>query len=510
MKLSRLIDLMPIVRISQSGDPEITSICYRSQDAGPGAMFVAIRGAHADGHQYVRNAIDRGAAAVVVAADHHLSASDTAVARVEDTRKALAAVSSAFYGHPSEKLVLIGITGTNGKTTTAYLMEHLLKAQGKKVGVIGTINYRYQGRVFANPLTTPESLELQKILAEMVAAGVTHAVMEVSSHGIAQDRIYHCWFDMAIYTNLTQDHLDFHGTMADYWACKRRFFTEYLCSGPKSSHARAIINTDNARGRELFDDLSVSRKIAVGSHDTCDVFPLHVRLDQHGICGDLMMADETTPFKSSLIGHYNLENILCAAGAGLGLGISGTEIAGAMASFGSVPGRLEPVVSATGRHVFVDYAHTPDALENVLSTLKKVIPGRLICVFGCGGDRDRKKRPLMGEIAARWSDLAVITSDNPRTEEPAAIINEIRPGVEGVVSRRYGAPDLGAGFSERGYVVEPDRATAIHAAIRMSKPGDTILIAGKGHEDYQILGTTKIHFDDREKAAAALAGILRN
>lgn len=510
MRLSALIRSMPVDEVAVNGDPEITSICYNSKDAVPGAVFVAIQGTHSDGHQYVRDAAGLGASAVVVAADHALSPSSAAVVRVADTRKALAEIASAFYDHPSEKLCLIGVTGTNGKTTTAYLIEHILKSQGKDVGVIGTINYRYQGSIFANPLTTPESLELQKILAEMVSAGVTHVVMEVSSHGVAQDRIYHCWFDMGVYTNLTQDHLDFHGTMAAYWACKRRFFTERLVSGPKAAKAVAVVNTDNAHGRELHSELSGCRKINVGSQATCDVFPRQALLDQHGIRGELMVSGRATPFQSGLIGHYNLENILCAAGAGSGLGVSAHEIAAALASFGNVPGRLEPVPNHCQRHVLVDYAHTPDALENVLSTLKKIMPGRLICVFGCGGDRDRKKRPLMGEIAGRWSDVTVVTSDNPRTEEPLKIIEDILPGVERAVSNKFDADAIETGFSGKGYIVEPDRAKAIHTAIRISKPGDSILIAGKGHEDYQILGATKIHFDDRETAGAALAGILRN
>ena len=511
MKLSRLIKDMPVVSAQLSVDPDITSVCYSSKDAAPGALFAAIRGTHADGHRYIRDALDRGASVVVVAADHSMAASPSAaMIGVEDTRKALAEIASAFYGHPSEKLNIIGVTGTNGKTTTAYLIEHLLKCAGKSVGVIGTVNYRYGARVFPNPLTTPESLEIQKILAEMAEAGITHVVMEISSHGVAQHRIHHVWFDAGVFTNLTQDHLDFHGTMETYWACKKRFFTHHLVAGPKAPAAVAVINTDNGHGRDLAAGLSGCRKILVGSSDRCDVFPLKVDLDHRGIAGELRMDGRAMLFQCGLIGHYNLENILCAAGVGLGMGISARVIRDALTSFGSVPGRLEPVPNAGDRHVFVDYAHTPDALENVLSTLRKIIPGRLICVFGCGGDRDRTKRSVMGEIAARLSDLAVVTSDNPRTEAPMDIIDDILPGVEGVRPRKYDAGDLVKGFSEPGYMVEPDREAAIFAAARMSRAGDAILIAGKGHEDYQILGATKIHFDDREKAAEALAGILGN
>ncbi len=515
MKLSRLLysiesaraNGLPADRWHEKADPEITSIHYRSTEVRPGGIFFAIKGQHADGHQYIRDALNSGAAAVVVDANYPMGNVDAVVVSVEDTRKALAAVSSAFFGDPSENLYLIGITGTNGKTTTAYLVEHLLLEKGMDVGVISTINYRYQGRVHANPLTTPESLELQKILSEMAAAGVTHVVMEVSSHGVALDRIYHCWFDMGIYTNLSQDHLDFHGDMAEYWSCKKKFFTDYLFSGPKQNQAIAVVNTENEKGRELAGALKNFRCIRVGSDAKSDVRPGLIRFDQYGMQGEIRFKDKEVSFQSGLIGHYNFENILCAAGASLAMKIPLSEIKKGIATFAYVPGRLERIPSDSGRHVFLDYAHTPDALENVLTTLREIIRGRLICVFGCGGDRDRRKRPMMGKIAAQLSDFVVITSDNPRTEDPADIIAEILNGVLSVSMHEYMKDTLEKGFLEKGYVVEPDRETAIHMGINVSKPEDTILIAGKGHEDYQILGKRTIRFDDREKAAAALAGI---
>jgi len=522
MKLSRLIDSMKTARINGfSADQwnalsrsEITSIHYRSNDVRPGGMFFAIKGQHTDGHRYIRDAVSRGAAVVVVDAAQQRDARQTledeaVVISVEDTRKALAAGSAMFFNRPSENLYLIGITGTNGKTTTAYLVEHLLLESGMDVGVISTINYRYHGKVYDNPLTTPESLELQRILAEMAAAGVTHVVMEVSSHGVALNRIYHCWFDMGIYTNLSQDHLDFHGDMAAYGLCKKRFFTDYLMVGPKQNNAVAVINTDNPKGMEFLDAMKNFKVISVGSNASSDVCARHIRFDQYGMSGEIRFQKNDVQFKSGLIGRYNLENIICAAGAGMALNISPASVSQAIASFENVPGRLERIFNESGRHVFIDYAHTPDALENVLSTLKAVIPGRLICVFGCGGDRDKAKRSQMGIIAGELSDFVVITSDNPRTEDPDAIIEEIRNGVLTASLKESRPSELENGFLGKGYVIEPDREKAINLGIKISKPDDTLLIAGKGHEDYQIIGTKTIPFDDKKKATAALDGLLQ-
>jgi UDP-N-acetylmuramoyl-L-alanyl-D-glutamate--2,6-diaminopimelate ligase len=334
----------------------------------------------------------------------------------------------------------------------------------------------------------------------MAAAEVTHVVMEVSSHGVALDRIYHCWFDMGIYTNLSQDHLDFHGNMEEYWSCKKRFFTDYLMAGPKQKHSVAVINKDNPRGMELVSILNNCKVVSVGSIATSDVGTRNIRFDQYGMSGEIMLMDNDVCFKSGLIGRYNLENILCAAGAAMALNISPASTALGIESFENVPGRLERIPNESGRHVFLDYAHTPDALENVLATLREVISGRLICVFGCGGDRDKAKRPQMGEIAGRLSDFVVITSDNPRTEDPEAIIEEIRTGVDENLPKEFTRPEVENGFSEKGYVIEPDREKAINLGISISKPDDTILIAGKGHEDYQIIGRKKRKFSDRDVA----------
>lgn len=524
MKLSHLIKASEFVRFDgllpestdQVSDPEITSIHYRSNEVRPGGLFFAIQGRQTDGHRYIRDAVSRGAVAVVAEAGHRmddLDGTDAVIIAAKNTRKLLAAASSRFFGNPSEKLFLAGITGTNGKTTIAYLVEHILLKNHIEVGVISTINYRYHGNVYDNPLTTPESLDLQKILAEMASAGVTHVVMEVSSHGVAMDRICHCAFDMGIFTNLSQDHLDFHGSMEEYWACKKRFFTDYLFSGFKKDQAIAVINTDNPRGAELLEAVKNFKTISVGIglENVCskDISAKNIRFDQHGMRGDMCFSDNQVSFQSGLVGRYNIENILCAAAVARALDISSESIIDAIKSFENVPGRLERIMDPAGRHVFVDYAHTPGALENVLTTLKEIIPARLICVFGCGGDRDRAKRSLMGEIAVQFCDFVVITSDNPRTENPDAIIADIRKGISGGHLSEYHFSMLENGFSKKGYIIEADRERAIALGIRISEPGDTVLIAGKGHEDYQIIGKKTIAFDDREKAATALSALSR-
>jgi UDP-N-acetylmuramoyl-L-alanyl-D-glutamate--2,6-diaminopimelate ligase len=511
MKLSVLVDgLSDFKIIRPSGekmatvsDPEVLSIHYQSKEVTPGGLFVALKGQHTDGHHYIGDAVFRGAAAVVIS-DRAFVNIDVPVIMVENTRKALAAISSRFYGDPSNFLFIIGITGTNGKTTTAYLIEQILQENGYSVGIIGTVNYRYQAKQYPNPLTTPESLELQKILSEMRDAGVTHVAMEVSSHGVAMDRIANCWFDIGVFTNLSQDHLDFHKDMENYWSCKRKFFSEYLPYGPKGQKAMAVINTDDQKGRELIHSLDQIEKIPVGYDELNMIRPEKIHFDQTGIKGNIRCPAGGIALDSKLVGRFNLENILCATGVAVAMGIPMDVIAGGIQSFIHAPGRLEKIANNVDRHVFVDYAHTPDALENVLATLKEILSGRLICVFGCGGDRDKTKRPKMGSIAAKFSDLVIITSDNPRTEDPASIIEDIKKGIEPTGLPQYVPGEIEAGFENKGFVVEPDRKKAIFLGIKTSREGDTVLIAGKGHETYQLIGKQVLPFDDREKASAAL------
>jgi len=489
-------------------DPEIGSIHYKAQDVQPGGLFVAIEGLTADGHDFIDEALARGASAIVT---QKPVKSESIIIEVENTRKALAAISARFFINPSEKLFLIGITGTNGKTTTAFLIEHILDKTGFHVGVIGTLNYRYAGKAFQNPMTTPESLDLQKILAEMLDNGVTHVVMEVSSHALDLYRVHQCKFDLAIFTNLTQDHLDYHKDMDSYWSCKKRLFTEILDVKSGNDRVMAIINHNDERGRELSHNLELrlgrESVLSVGFSDNHRIRPEDFSFDLGGITGKISTPNGAFEFKSHLVGQHNLENILCATGVGIVLGLSVEDIKQGIESVKAVPGRLESIPNDHKRFVYVDYAHTPDALENVLVSLRECTPGRLICVFGCGGDRDKTKRPQMGDIAGRFSDIVIITSDNPRTESPMEIIDQILEGTKRSIGRAFTPLNLAENFPMKGYVVEPDRKNAITLAIKVSRPNDAILIAGKGNEPYQVIGDKTIAFDDRKEAEKALSAL---
>jgi murE/murF fusion protein len=489
-----------------SPDPEIISIHYKAQDVKPGGLFVAIPGLVADGHEFIDEALSKGASVLVT---QKLVERESVVIEVENSRKALSTISSRYYSNPSEKLTMIGITGTNGKTTTARLIEGMLLEAGIKAGVIGTLNYRYSGKMYENPMTTPESLDLQKILAEMVNDGITHAVMEVTSHAIDQDRIYDCSFDIKVFTNLSQDHLDYHGDMTSYWLCKKRMFTGIFEPGSNEGKVFAILNHNDERGKELINELEErpgeQAVISVGFSDSNAIWPQDFSYDMTGITGNISTHAGAFQFKSPLVGRYNLENILSTVGVGVALNLSLKTIKAGIEAVNIVPGRLEPIPNDHNRFVYVDYAHTPDALKNVLSALRASAGGRLICVFGCGGNRDKTKRPQMGQIAGKLSDLTVVTSDNPRTEQPLEIINQILEGTDKTTTNAYIPSDLKTGFQKKGYVVEPDRRRAIQLAILVSRPGDTVLIAGKGDETYQIIGDRTIAFDDRKEAEQALS-----
>jgi UDP-N-acetylmuramoyl-L-alanyl-D-glutamate--2,6-diaminopimelate ligase len=481
-------------------DPDITSIHYRSQTVLSGGLFVAMVGRSADGHHYIEDAVNRGAAAVI---SEKIVDIPVPAVIVGNSRKALGIVSSRFYRHPSLSLCVIGVTGTNGKTTTTYIIESILKAAGLNVGVIGTIEYRYNNIVGENAMTTPESLDLQEILFEMVKSGVTHVVMEVSSHAIEFNRTHNCWLDVGVFTNLSQDHLDFHNTMAAYWQSKKRLFTEILVSGPKHKAAVAVINYDDDKGVELYREVQI-KKISVGFDKSCDLALKTFRTDVNGISGNINTPVGDMAFHSDLVGRYNAENILCAAGAAMALNLSLPVISAGIAAASRIPGRLESVPNARNIHVYIDYAHTPDALDNVLKELSALNPSKMICIFGCGGDRDRDKRPQMGKIVAGWCDLAIITTDNPRTEDPMDIIGQIETGMEKTAVRCHGEMAPASGSCRKGYVIEPDRKKAIGLGIRIAGPGDIVLIAGKGHETYQIVGDRTYPFDDRAVAGEML------
>jgi UDP-N-acetylmuramoyl-L-alanyl-D-glutamate--2,6-diaminopimelate ligase len=505
-------------------DHEITGLTYDSRQAGKGKVFFAVPGVKLDGHDFVAQAAERGAAAVVVERKAAWPDGITWV-QVEDVRRTMGLWGAHFYGHPSRDMKIIGVTGTNGKTTISYLVESILAAAGIAAGVIGTVNYRYCGREFPSHHTTPESLDLHALLAEMKRAGTRAAVMEVSSHALVQERVCGIEFDVALFSNLSRDHLDYHRNMDDYFAAKRRLFTVYLKSSAKPKKA-AVIHAADARGAELLADVTKLglESWSYGREGDWHIRPLKVESDVYGLRGAIQAKSDTLDFRSPLIGAANLENILGAVGVGQALGLSAPAIRDGIECLKSVPGRLEKVENPHGISVLVDYAHTPDALERALLALRGLLAGRgsrvssvesrvpnprpetprprLICVFGCGGDRDRGKRPLMGEIAARLSDWVFLTSDNPRTEDPALILRQIEAGVEKTGLKKSLTAEPG---TERGYYVEADRREAIGMAIRLARPGDVVLIAGKGHEDYQILGATKIHFDDRLVARDELA-----
>ncbi len=489
-------------------DPEITSLHTRAQSVAPGGLFIAIQGFTADGHDYLDEALSNGAAAVISQKPVTVPPGVPLI-RVENTRAALASIAARFYDFPSEKLVVVGITGTNGKTTTSYLIESILRQAGHSAGVVGTVNYRYSGKEYNNPVTTPESLDLQRILHQMHGAGVTHVVMEISSHALDLHRVDGCWLDVAVFTNLSRDHLDYHKDMAGYWACKKKLFTEVLRSGPKKDRAVAVINVNDAKGREL-EEIGDLRRISVGGSQNSGIWCEKVEQSPYGISGRIGSRTGAFEFRSSLVGAHNLENILCAAGVGMALDVPLSVVKAGIEKLEKIPGRLEPVANDRMRFVFVDYAHTPDALQNVLSSLTAVARKKTICVFGCGGDRDKGKRAQMGSIAARMSDLTVVTSDNPRSEPPHQIIEQILVGIRRESGREYQPTELGHGCAEKGYAVEPDRRKAIQLAIGASRPGDTVLIAGKGHENYQIIGDTTIAFDDRLEAARAIEALGRD
>lgn len=489
MKLSALLaNAVPPLSWDGQADPEIRGLSYDSRRVAPGDLFVAIAGQRMDGHAFIAQAVASGAAAVLAA---RRVEADVPVVCSPDPRLVLGQLAAAFYGRPAESLFVIGITGTNGKTTTSLLVEAILAAAGHRVGVIGTVDWHYPGRREANPVTTPQSLDLQRILAEMRTAGVSHVVMEVSSHALDQHRVEGVFFDVGVFTNLTRDHLDYHGSMETYRNCKQRLFTERLPRGPKSARAMAVVNTDDPFGRDLAGRVPTAC-LTVGSGPENQVYPVAADISITGIRAELATPAGRLAIRSPLVGRHNLDNIMAAAACGIAAGATLAAIDQAIETVTRIPGRLEPVLDPEGRHVYVDYAHTPDALDHALGALRPLTPGRLICVFGCGGDRDTGKRPQMGEIAGRWSDYVVVTSDNPRSEDPEAIIEMILPGL-----RRVAAAD--------GWEATPDRATAIHRAIAAAGPGDTVLIAGKGHETYQVLAQRTIDFDDRQVALRALA-----
>jgi UDP-N-acetylmuramoyl-L-alanyl-D-glutamate--2,6-diaminopimelate ligase len=485
------------------GDPgmEIQGLYYDSRQVQPGGLFFALRGAAADGHRYIGSALQAGAAAVVAEDASSVPIGATRVI-VPDARRAMARAAAIFYGDPTASVPLVGITGTNGKTTTSYLVEAILEKAGKPAAVLGTVNYRFRELAFPAPNTTPESVDLQRTLKELVDAGAAAIVMEVSSHALEQKRVDGCRFDVGVFTNLTRDHLDYHLTMDAYLASKARLFSALLAEDRIKPRRRAAVNRDDPYGSTIAD-AAVCPVLTYGLGNGAGVTATNVKFSVAGIEGVLVTPAGRVLFHSPMLGRFNLYNILAAAAVGVALDLPLAAIRLGIEGHRRVPGRLERVDNERGVTVLVDYAHTGDALENVLRTLREIATARIITVFGCGGDRDPGKRPIMGEIAAAMSDLAIVTSDNPRTEAPSAIMAQIKSGIAPLGLREYQPEELPAGFVEKGFVMCEPRREAIRLAAGAARPGDIVVLAGKGHEDYQIIGTEKLHFDDREEAAAA-------
>jgi UDP-N-acetylmuramoyl-L-alanyl-D-glutamate--2,6-diaminopimelate ligase len=413
-------------------------------------------------------------------------------------------MAALFNGDPTASKPLIGITGTNGKTTTTYLIEAILAAADLPAAVLGTISYRFGTTAIQASHTTPESTELQQAFRQLGDAGAQAFVMEVSSHALEQKRVDGCHFDVGVFSNLTRDHLDYHVTMESYLDAKSRLFSELLKPSPEKPRRRAALNMDDPSGTAIAQRCACP-VVTFGIQGNCDVRPTAVVSTLDGIRATMITPAGEFEFSSRLLGRFNLSNILAAVATGVALDLPLRTIKEGIENHTTVPGRMERVENSCGITCLVDYAHTGDALENVLATLKEIAVGRIITLFGCGGDRDNGKRPIMGRIAASMSDLAIATSDNPRREDPFDILRQVKAGMTPLSLREYRVDELEVNFSEKGFTLLENRREAIRLAISLARPGDVVLLAGKGHEDYQIIGTTKYHFDDREEAAAALA-----
>lgn len=465
---SKLTDL---VNIKGPRDNDITGVEYDSRRVSEGCLFIAVKGFNVDGHDFIQEAVAKGARAVI--GEKNLDIPGITYIMVKDSRKALSQASSWFYGYPSEKLKIIGVTGTNGKTTTTYLVKAMLDMAGFKTGVIGTIGNVIGEKVLHAERTTPESLELNRLFFKMADEGVEYVIMEVSSHSLKLHRVDGIDFEVGIFTNLTQDHLDFHKTFEDYFNSKKKLF---------DLSKKAVINADDESGRKILESISIPAA-SYSIENKADLMAQDVKIFPEGVFYELKVNGEKFSISYHVPGKFSVYNSLAAIGTGLLLGIPMDTLVEALKRVKGIPGRFEPIKMGQDFTVIVDYSHTPDSLENALKTIKSFARGKILTVFGCGGDRDRKKRPIMGEIASRYSDYSIITSDNPRSEHPEAIIDEIEQGM-----------------TNKNYERIADRKEAIRRAIMMAQKEDVVLIAGKGHEDYQILKDRTIHFDDREMA----------
>ncbi|MBD3368504.1 MAG: UDP-N-acetylmuramoyl-L-alanyl-D-glutamate--2,6-diaminopimelate ligase, partial [Candidatus Eisenbacteria bacterium] len=488
--LGRLLEAVDVRDPGPEGAVGITSVEYDSRRVGNGSLFVAVRGFVTDGHRFVADAAEQGAAAALV--ESLTGASPIPEFVVPDTRRALGLAAHEFFGHPSDSMTVHGITGTNGKTTTSYLVHSIMQQAGLASGVVGTLGHTTGGGAAPGSLTSPEASDLAALMASMADAGVEVLTMEVSSHALALERTAGTRFDTATFTNLSRDHLDFHRTLDEYWESKRKLF-EQLSGGGGKPDAAAVVNTDDPRGRELAAWLRRETDVRLVTFGITqgEVRATDIASTVDGTTATIVTPRGTFAAEIRLLSTFNVMNALAATSVALAAGVELGAVAEGLRAVTEVAGRLERVDAGQPFTALVDYAHTPDALEKALAALRDLDPGRLIVVFGCGGDRDRGKRPQMGEIAARQADVVIVTSDNPRTEDPSTIIADILNGVR--------ANESGADVE-----VVPDRRAAIVRAVGIARKGDVVLVAGKGHEDYQIIGTEKRHFDDREEIRAAV------
>jgi UDP-N-acetylmuramoyl-L-alanyl-D-glutamate--2,6-diaminopimelate ligase len=504
----RLGDLLRgIAGVTESGgvDRDISLVTADSRRVVPGALFVALRGTHVDGHRFLSDAVTRGAAAIAGADADAIRrvAGPASLARVVVPSGAawFGVVMARWWGEPSHRLGMVGVTGTNGKTTTTHVIRSVYEAAGRRTGLIGTVAYAIGDEVRPASHTTPDAEALHALLAEMLARGATDVVMEVSSHALAQDRIAGCAFDVGVFTNLTRDHLDFHGSMDEYAAAKRRLFESLGRDNPKARTRLAVINRDDPRWSEM---ARATREPVwtFGLAPDADVRPESVSSTVDGIRCRVRTPRGSLDLTSPLLGSYNLSNLLAATATAVGQDLPLDAVREGVARMTRVPGRFEKVDAGQDFTVVVDYAHTEDALQRVLAVARDLCRGRLITVFGCGGDRDPGKRAPMGRAAARVSDLVILTSDNPRGEDPMTILSAIEQGIRDELAAR--GPDQPSAFSRQPYLTLPDRREAIGRAVQTAESGDLVVIAGKGHEDYQIVGQRRVSFDDRAVAREAI------
>lgn len=489
--LSELALLIPEAKIF-GDDVEISGIEHDSRKVAAKNLFVCMEGAHVDGHKFIPQAVERGAVAILTTRKNFTPSENISALIVPDMLNALAVIVPYFYDYPARAMRVVGVTGTNGKTTTTYILREIFSTAGLKVGLIGTIQILIDDESFPNPNTTPNVIDLQHIFADMRAKNIQVVVMEVSSHALAENRVAGVEFDTAIFTNLTQDHLDFHGTMENYLRAKAKLFDMISRKGRKPNKS-AVVNVDDAASEEILRHCH-GNKITYAIENPADLHAVDLNVRADGMKFKVRADFGVMDLILHVTGLFNVYNVLATIGAALAENISPEVIKRALENFHGVPGRFERIFSSAPFEVIVDYAHTPDGVKNVLETARQIVTGKIITVFGCGGDRDNRKRPLMGKLAAELSDVVIATSDNPRTENPEKILDDIE---RGIVDKKF-------------YERIADRRAAIFRAIELANSGDVVLILGKGHENYQILNTGTIHFDDREIAREAITEVVSN